>query len=115
MSPAPASPKRPFSAVIENAAPSYAAYKNSPEYALDLGIAPDEIISIARGEGCISGLCAQSPWVLGRIAALVRAARTPNSLGSQILASTHTDPYAWGIKSTGDRDRDLALLLNLVE
>jgi hypothetical protein len=82
-----------------------------------MGVIPDEILSYARGnnpEG-FSTILGRSPWAVAKVVALTKAQRRPNSLGAKLLASVgRTDPYDWGIKDTGDRDRDLAALLDQV-
>ncbi len=116
----PAAPKPgtpPFGAIIEQARCTHAEQQRTAFHALQLGVNPDEILSYARGH-VVDGfetVLARSPWAMARVVALTKSRRRPESLGSKLLASTgHTDPYVWGIRDTGDRDHDLAALLDQV-
>lgn len=117
----PAAPKLrtpAFTTIVEQAQLQLHEQRHSAHYALQLGVNPDKILSYARGnspEGFDSVLISSS-WAMGRVVALMKAMRRPQSLGAKLLASVgRTDPYYWGIKDTGDVDRDLAVLLDLVD
>jgi hypothetical protein len=108
----------PFPALFREALVDLADYRLTAIHALQIGVDPDEIIDYARGLRPLGfeNLLVQSPWAMGRVTALVKAARRPASLGNKLLSSRgRTDPYAWGIKETGDRDLDLATLLDQVD
>ena len=109
-----------FTRLLDQALMSANQYRQTYHYALDIGIRPEELINYVRGRigvherrGFEHNL-SRSPWALQRVVALVKAMRTPGSLGAQILAACNTDPYAWGIKRMGDVDTDLCLLLERI-
>jgi hypothetical protein len=86
-----------------------------------MGVYPDQIIDYVRAEP--SGPAREEmmhtlvtvPWAMGRVVALVKARRDPTSLGSRLLESEgEISPADWGVPITGDRDADLATLLNRV-
>ena len=85
--------------------------------ALDNGVCPFRLLEYARGRVTDDALqmVASSPWATARVVALVKSARNPLSIGSQILRATDTDPYAWGIENTGDEVMDLARLLEKLD
>jgi hypothetical protein len=92
--------------------------RRTAAHALRCGVNPDELLSYARGNKPhgFEAFLAQSPWAMGRVVALVKANRRPESLGAKLLRSPdRTDPYAWGIQNTGDREADLATLLDKVD
>ena len=109
-----------FEAVYRDAFAGHAAFKKTAEHALAIGIRPTDLLRYVRRE--LEGYehaemhCSlvRSPWATDRVVALVKAARTPGSLGERLLSSTHTDPYVWGMKNTGDSDLDMAHLLEQV-
>jgi hypothetical protein len=117
-SPAAPKPESPAFDTIIAQAQSLANLQRSTAYhALQMGVIPDEILSYARGNNPdgFESVLAHSAWAMDRVVALTKAQRRPESLGAKLLASVgHTDPYVWGIKDTGDRDFDLAALLNRV-
>lgn len=114
---APKSESPAFASIVAQAQLHLHEQRHLAYHALQCGVIPDEILSYARGtspKGFDSVLTA-FPWVMGRVVALMKAQRRPQSLGAKLLSSVgRTDPYAWGIGDTGDRDRDLATLLDLV-
>lgn len=117
-SPAAPKPGTPaFDTIVAQAQIHLHEQRHSAYYALQLGVNPDEILSYVRGDSPegFDSVLASSPWTMGRVVALMKAMRRPNSLGSKLIASVgRTDPYIWGIKDTGDVDRDLAALIDLV-
>ena len=109
-----------FSELILEAFRDLPALRSTADYALKLGVVPESLLRYVRGgleeyeRQDVEHMLAQSPWAMGRVVALVKAKRDPASLGAKILSATHTDPYAWGMKNTGDLDLDMALLLEMV-
>lgn len=110
-----------FHRLIEEAQVDLARARKTATHALQIGVSPVELIDLARGKLTdpdrreLLSLLARSPWALSRVVALVRSARNPRSLGARILAASNTDPYAWGMKDTGDYDMDLCRLLEQIE
>jgi hypothetical protein len=96
------------------------AYRSTAVHALNLGLRPESLLHYVRGaldereRQDIQHLLAYSPWASARVVALVKAKRDPASLGARILSATHTNPYDWGMKTTGDWDTDLCRLLEQV-
>ena len=94
--------------------------RHAAEHALNSGVDPESLIRYASGALSVSeredveSLLSHSSWAMGRVIALVRSRRNPASLGAKILAATHPNPYAWGMRETGDRDMDWACLLEQV-
>lgn len=117
-SPAAPKPESPaFDTIIGHAARLALVQRSTAYHALQMGVIPDEILSYVRGNSPdgFESVLDHSAWAMDRVVALVKAQRRPNSLGAKLLASVgRTDPYYWGIKDTGDVDRDLAVLLDLV-
>lgn len=116
----PAAPKPgtpPFDTIVAQSGHVLYEQRRTAFHALQMGVDPEDILSYVRGHRPdeFDAVLTHSPWALNKVAALVMAQRRPGSLGARILASTgHTDPYVWGIRDTGDRDRDLASLLDQV-
>ncbi len=116
----PATPKPetpPLAEIIAQAARLTNLQRSTAYHALQMGVIPDEILSYVRGNSPdgFESVLGHSAWAMDRVVALTKAQRRPNSLGAKILDSVgHTDPYVWGIKDTGDVDRDLAALLDQV-
>ena len=107
-----------FHTLVGDALRHGAAARETAAYALDMGVFPDQIIDYVRGTSArqeMTTVLATVPWAMARVVALVKAGRDPASLGARILATEGpVDPYAWEIASTGDRDADLANLLDQV-
>ena len=113
--PKPGTPR--FDSIIAQSGHILSAQRRTAYHALQSGVNPDEILTYARGlrPESFETVFARCPWAMARVVALVKAKRRPASLGARLLAGVgRTDPYAWGIRDTGDRDRDLASLLNQV-
>lgn len=113
--PKPGTPR--FDTIVAHSQLHLRVQRHTAYHALQMGVNPDEILSYARGQVVIGfdELLAKSPWAMTKVVALVKSKRQPASLGSKLLASVgRTDPYVWGIRDTGDRERDLAALLDQV-
>lgn len=110
-----------FHTLIDDALRHAAAVRETPAHSLAMGVFPDQIIDYVRGELSLDAreemttALATVPWAMGRVVALVKARRSPTSLGAMILATTgKICPYDWGVPNTGDEDADLAALLDRV-
>lgn len=108
-----------FPQVIEQALTTWTEARNTAHYAISTGVNPHDLIDYVRGtlsEGeraDVQAMLATSPWAMGRVVALVKAKRRPESLGTKImLTEGKIDPAAWGIPSSGDHEVDLAKLLD---
>lgn len=120
-----ANPPRPgvaaFHALVDEALRHAGAARETSDYALRLGVDPQQIIGYVRAELSVSAreemmhTLSTVPWAMGRVVALVKARRDPTSLGSRLLATEgEISPADWDVPITGDRDADLVTLLNRV-
>jgi len=107
-----------FEAVLTDAIAGHTAYKRTASHALSIGVRPLDLVRYVRGDlECgerdeIQSLVSRSPWAMGRVVALVKARRATASLGSKLLATPVFNPYAWGVRNTGDLDTDGCTLLD---
>lgn len=96
-----------------------ATYRLTAAHALQIGVIPDEILDYVRGavtpaqRSDIQATLVRSPWAQDRVVALVKAKKDPSSLGARTLKNLSA-AFAWFGGRTGDRDQDLAHLLDQV-
>ena len=111
----PSNAPQAFVKLFEDAAQELAIQRATIDYALRTGVCPETLLDYVRGapgrRAEARTMVVNSEWALKTVAGLVKAKRRPNSFASKLLASDNSDPYHWGMKSSGDRDMDLAYLL----
>lgn len=109
-----------FATLLESALVGRQSLQAQARHALDMGVRPIDIVRYVQGSlepderAAFQESMVHSLWALRRVSALTKAHRSPNSLGSMILASPILRPYAWGVQRTGDPEMDAATLLDAV-